>query len=99
MEISRCRYLRSRVPLTGRSRGPQHTELEDLAGHGRADHRLQCIFQPVEDLVDLVILDDQRRLDAHRLGAGQRARDQHATAEETRRDLVAELRACGSAGR
>ena len=42
-------------------------------------------------LVDLVILDDQRRLDAHRLGARQRARDQHTTAEETRRDRVAQL--------
>src|SRR6185437_9176442 len=46
----------------------------------------------VEDRVDLVILDDQRRLDAYGLRARQRARDEHTATEETRGDRIAQLR-------
>ena len=45
---------------------------------------LQRLFEPVEHLVDLIILDDQRRLDANRLGVRERATEQHATMEEAR---------------
>src|SRR5262245_55528081 len=63
-----------------RSSGPSIGSF--MAGPAASRQAPERVVETVEHLVHLLLRDEQRRLDADRLGVEERARDQHPAAEE-----------------